>query len=64
MIPTLWKMAKVCPIYKKGDKLQPLNYRPVSLTCVTCKVCEILVRTELVAHLEGNKLISDKQQGF
>ena len=52
MVPTLWKMAKVCPVYKKGDKANPLNYRPVSLTCIICKICEIIVRNELVAHLE------------
>ena len=33
MVPALWVVAKVCPVYKKGDKADPLNYRPVSLTC-------------------------------
>ena len=33
-IPDIWKHANVSPIYKKGDKTNPSNYRPVSLTCI------------------------------
>ena len=43
-VPKFWLIAAVCPIYKKGDKLDPLNYRPVSLTCVLSKICEMIVR--------------------
>ena len=35
-----WKEANVSPIFKKGDKTDPANYRPISLTCVLCKVLE------------------------
>lgn len=63
-VPLLWLLAAVCPIYKKGDKLDPLNYRPVSLTCVLCKICEKLIRKALVKHLEDNKIITDSQHGF
>ena len=52
------------PIFKKGRKQDPGNYRPVSLTCVLCKVEEKLVRQSVVEHLEQNKLISDEQPGF
>ena len=34
VVPDDWKRANVCPIYKKGEKYQASNYRPVSLTCV------------------------------
>ena len=64
LIPLLWRSAKLCPIYKKGDKTDPLNYRPVSLTSVVCKICEIIIRNNLVEHLEGNGLISNDQHGF
>ena len=43
-VPDQWRQAHVSPIYKKGDKKQAENYRPVSLTCVVCKVMESIVR--------------------
>ena len=63
-VPALWKVAQVCPVFKKGSKTYPLNYRPVSLTCVLCKLCEKIMRVKLVEHLEANNLITDKQHGF
>jgi hypothetical protein len=39
-IPPEWKEANVVPIFKKGDKSRASNYRPVSLTVVTCKMLE------------------------
>ena len=36
---------RVCPLFKKGDKTEPPNYRPISLTCILCKVME---------HIPGN----------
>ena len=47
-LPTEWTQANVAPIFKKGSKLQAVNYRPVSLTCITCK--------HILAHLEDHKI--------
>ena len=41
--PADWKIANVTPIHKKGDRTDPSNYRPVSLTSQVCKVLESLV---------------------
>ena len=63
-VPNIWRMANVCPIFKKGTKGDPANYRPVSLTCVVCKVMESLIRDKIVAHLERYSLIRASQHGF
>ena len=63
-IPDEWKLANVSPIFKKGKKSSPNNYRPVSLTCILCKLMEKLIREKIVDHLEANNLISNKQHGF
>ena len=39
-IPEMWRYANVIPVYKKGLKTLALNHRPVSLTCVICKIME------------------------
>ena len=39
-IPKEWFLANICPLFKKGDRSLACNYRPVSLTCVPCKLLE------------------------
>ena len=59
-----WKQAIVCPIFKKGSRKLPSNYRPVSLTSVCCKVMESIVYESMVFFLRSNSLISKDQFGF
>ena len=40
------------------------NYRPVSLTCVPCKLLEHIVCYNIMAHLDEHKLLSDRQHAF
>jgi hypothetical protein len=40
-VPNDWKTANVTPIYKKGKKSDPSNYRPVSLTSISCKLLRV-----------------------
>ena len=63
-VPVEWKRAEVVPIYKSGKKDEPLNYRPVSLTSVVCKMCERVFKRQWTEFLERHKLISNKQFGF
>jgi hypothetical protein len=52
------------PIFKKGTKGDPGNYRPVSLTSVPCKVLESIIKDKLKHFLSGNSLIKDSQHRF
>jgi hypothetical protein len=61
-LPEVWKSASVVALFKKGSKSDPLNYRPVSLTCILCKVYEQFVRSHVLEFLED--LISKHQHGF
>ena len=63
-LPDPWKEAQVSPIFKKGKKNAPGNYRPVSLTSIICKVFETFIRDALCNHLSSNKLLSKDQFGF
>ena len=39
-VPEEWKYAKVTAIFNKGNKIEPGNYCPVSLTCICCKILQ------------------------
>ena len=62
--PSEWKDAIVIPIFKKGTKGSPSNYRPVSLTSIVCKIMEKLIKEKIVEHLSTNNLINPSQHGF
>ena len=64
IVPEEWKEAKVVPIYKKGSKTASGNYRPVSLTCICCKMIESLIKDDIMQHLNRNRLINNSQHGF
>ena len=60
--PDLWKYSKVCPIYKKGNKFDIKNFRPISVICNFCKVLEILLHDRIYHSI--NTKISVHQHGF
>ena len=63
-VPSDWRSANVMPIFKKGSRSVPGNYRPVSLTSVCCKVMEQVLKDSIVEHLNRNGLIRKSQHGF
>ena len=63
-LPTPWKKSVVSPIYKKGNKNDPNNYRPISLTSIICKVMEGIIKDNIVAYFNKYKLFNDNQFGF
>ena len=63
-IPTEWLTANVMPVFKKGDKSLAANYRPISLTCILCKVLEHILASNIVKHLDAQEIMYDMQHGF
>eukprot|EP00794_Sanderia_malayensis_P014125 gene14125-15603_t len=63
-LPDEWKEAKISAIFKKGSRKLPCNHRPVSLTCILCKVLESIIRDYVITHFKSNRLFSKKQFGF
>ena len=59
-----WRQANVIPVFKKGEKYLASNYRPVSLTCICCKVLEHIVVSNMLKHLEIHDILVDCQHGF
>ena len=62
--PKDWKHANVAPAFKKGEKYKPVNYRPISLTCICCKLMEHIITSNIMSHLENNSILYDLQHGF
>ena len=63
-IPNNWTKANVTPIFKKGDKANPGNYRPISLTCICCKILEHIISSQVMDNFNKHKIFSDAQHGF
>ena len=57
-------LSNVCPIFKKGNKNDVANYRPISLTCIACKIMETIIKWDTLDHLLLSNLISKQQHGF
>ena len=64
IVPSLWKSALFTPIFKKGARYDPLNYRPISINSVCGKELERFLYAHLRDYLERNSLLSDRQFGF
>ena len=63
-VPRDWRSANVTPLLKKGERYRAENYRPVSLTCICCKVLEHVVVSNVMKHLETNHILYNLQFGF
>ena len=63
-VPFEWKEANIIPLFKKGSRNKSVNYRPVSLTSVICKLLETIIRDHMMDFLIKHKLINPSQHGF
>ena len=59
-----WKIARVIPLFKNGNKSLPSNHRPISLLSCVCKVLEKFIFRHVFNHLLENKLLYKFQSGF
>ena len=58
------KKARITPIYKKGLRSDPSNYRPVALTSHITKIMEKIIVKNMTSYLETNRLMNPGQHGF
>ena len=63
-VPDEWRQANVAPVYKKGEKYDEANYRPVSLTCICCKTLEHIIVSNINKHLSHENILANCQHGF
>ena len=63
-MPNEWREGCITALFKKGSRKMASNYRPVSLTCILCKVLEKFIRDHIVNHMKRNTSFSPKQFGF
>lgn len=63
-IPDEWRSANIVPIHKKGEKHQPANYRPISLTSIACKLLEHVMHSTVMDHFDEHNILCEEQHGF
>lgn len=64
ILPDDWKLAYVVPVHKSGPRSIASNYRPISLTCISCKILEHILFTNIMNQLKNYSLLSPQQHGF
>ena len=63
-LPHDWLCANINPLFKTGDRTDPTNYRPISLTSIPCKILEHIIHKHIMNHLDANNILTDTQHGF
>ena len=63
-LPDDWLTANVTPIFKKGERANPTNYQPTSLTSICCKLLEHILYHCITEHLNTYQILNEKQYSF
>ena len=64
IIPEDWKTANITPVFKKGKISDAANYRPISLTCIACKLMEHILTSHIMKHANDHNILYGLQYGF
>jgi hypothetical protein len=64
IFPARLEYAQIVPIFKKGDKEQPTNYRPISLLTSFPKISEKVIYKRLDNHMKSNNILAEEHYGF
>lgn len=64
IFPEEWKLAKVTPVFKKGERTDVNNYRPISVVPTIAKIFEKIIHDQLYSYLNVNELLAPCQSGF
>ena len=64
VIPYQWKSSLITPVFKKGSRKVPSNYRPIAQTSSFCRILESILFDQILAHLQTNSILSENQFGF
>ena len=62
--PEKWKLAKVFPLFKSGERTDKQNYRPISVLSAVSKICERVIYDQLYSYLNKHGLLTKYQSGF
>ena len=63
-LPVQWKKAWITPVFKKGGRSDPANYRPVSLTSIACKLLEHIICSHIRRHADRYYILGEANHGF
>ena len=63
-VPQDWRDANIVPLFKKDERHLASNYRPVSLTSITCKILKHIVHSNIMDHFDKNTILTNAQHGF
>ncbi|XP_065662573.1 uncharacterized protein LOC136085213 [Hydra vulgaris] len=63
-LPNQFSSANITALYKKGDKTDSGNYRPISLPCISFKILQRIIKNKLEKYLHENNIIANEQHGF
>ena len=64
IVPQEWKRANITPLFKRGSRSEPGNYRLTSLTSYLGKILQAIIKDDILHHLTVHSLINDSQHGF